>query len=153
MTSDNPPTGTLQYQLEVEIHASSDRVWKALTEETNAWWLSDFHMVGEGSVVSLDARAGGLLVESKPDGGSLLWYTVQMVMPGKSLHLVGHLAPEWGGPATTMLELVLEQQGDVTRLIVRDALFGRVNQDSAKSLEEGWTTLFSDGLRKYVERA
>ena len=152
MSSQNLPVQVLKYELQIPIDASKAKVWKALTEETNAWWLPDFHMVGEDSVVSLQARAGGQLIESKAGGGSLLGYTVHMCDPGQSLHLVGFMAPEWGGPATTMLELSLEETDTGTRLVVRDALFGHVSESTAKSLEEGWGKLFGQGLKEHVER-
>ena len=141
----------LRYELEIRIKATAERVWAALTEETNAWWLADFHMVGEGSVVKFDARAGGHLIETMAGGGSLLWYTVNMCIPQRSIHLVGHMAPEWGGPATTMLELALVEGDGVTHLRVSDALFGNVSASTAKSLEDGWRQLFGDGLGAYVE--
>ena len=98
--------GVARYELEVEIQASPDAVWAALVQETNAWWLPDFHMVGAGSTVTLDARAGGGLIEARPDGAELLWCTVQWIDPGaRTLLLVGHLAPDWGGPTTTFLKL------------------------------------------------
>ncbi len=139
------------YELEIVIDATPEEVWRALTEETNAWWLPDFHMMGEGSVVTFDARAGGQLVERTEPGGSLLWYTVQMCTPHVSLHLVGHIAPEWGGPATTMLRLGLEERDGGTVLVVQDATFGHTSAETAKSLEDGWRQLFTDGLKRYVE--
>ena len=75
MSSETAPR-ILQYELEISMRAPRERVWGALTDEINAWWLPDFHVVGPESVVTLDARAGGGLVEALPDGGSLLWYTV-----------------------------------------------------------------------------
>lgn len=140
-----------RYELEVAIDADRERVWRALTEETDAWWLPDFHMVAADSVVELEACAGGGLVEHRPGGGSLLWYTVQMCAPGETLHLVGHLAPAWGGPATTMLELTLEERDGGTVLRVRDALFGHVTDDTARSLADGWRQLFGDGLKAHAE--
>ncbi len=151
MSSETLPVQTLKYELQIPIDAPKAVVWKALTEETNAWWLPDFHMVDADSVVSLQARAGGQLIESKADGGSLLWYTVQMCVPGESIHLVGFMAPEWGGPATTMLELSLQENDGGTMLMVRDALFGQVTESTAKSLEDGWGKLFGQGLRGHVE--
>ena len=152
MSSETLPVQALMYELQISIDAPKAVVWRALTEETNAWWLPDFHMVGEGSVVSLEARAGGHLIESRAEGGSLLWYTVHMCVPEKSLHLVGFMAPEWGGPATTMLELSLKETDTGTRLVVRDALFGHVTESTAKSLEEGWGKLFGKGLKEHAER-
>ena len=74
-----------------------------------------------------------------------------MCTPGESLHLVGHIAPQWGGPATTMLRVALEDDGQGTRLRIADALFGNVTGDGAASLEAGWRALFGDGLKAHVE--
>lgn len=153
MSATSMETRALSYELEVPVAAPRDAVWIALVDETNAWWLPDFHMVGTDSVVSFDARAGGQLIESTPAGGSLLWYTVAMCTPGESLHLVGHIAPEWGGPATTMLRLSLEERDGGTVLKVTDALFGNVSEGSAAAQEEGWLALFGDGLKNHVEAA
>ena len=153
MSGQQMDTRAVSYEFEVEMKASADRVWRALVEETDAWWLPDFHMVGEGSKVHLDARAGGHLIEEQPGGGSLMWYTVQMCSPGQSLHLVGHLGAEWGGPATTMLSLTLEERGDTTVLTVKDALHGHVSKTAPDSLEAGWRQLFTDGLSAYLSRA
>lgn len=114
----------LQCELEIRIRPPREQVREAITEETDVWWLPDFHVVGLDSVVTLDTCASGHLIEALPDGGSLTWYTGQMSVSGKSLHLVGHLAPGWGGPSTTRLEL---------------------------SLEEGWKTLPGEGLRAHAE--
>jgi uncharacterized protein YndB with AHSA1/START domain len=141
------------YELEVHIDAPPNRVWQAITAETNAWWLPDFHMVGEGSTVTLDTRAGGGLIEHLEGGGSLLWYTVQWCRPQEfTLYLIGQTARDWGGPATSHLKLQIEPRGtDACTLKVSDALHGHVTEGSARSLEEGWTTLYSDGLKRYCE--
>jgi len=144
-------TRAKKYQLEIVIDAATDVVWRALVDEMDAWWLPDFHMLGEGSVVTFDATAGGHLIERKEDGGSLLWYTVSMCTPGESLHLVGHLAPAFGGPATTMLHLALAERDGATVLSVEDALFGHFSDETVTSLEAGWGQLFGDGLKRHVE--
>lgn len=140
-----------QYELEIRIDGSRDKVWKALTEETNAWWLPDFHMVGEGSVVHFDARAGGQMIESRADGGSLLWFTVQWCTPGEVLHLSGHVAPDWGGPATSLLKIALEDADGGTLVRFTDAHFGHVSDENLASLEDGWKQLLGSGLKPYVE--
>ena len=38
-----------QYEFEIPIGRPPADVWRALTAEIQAWWLPDFHMVGEGS--------------------------------------------------------------------------------------------------------
>jgi uncharacterized protein YndB with AHSA1/START domain len=125
--------------------------WRALTDDVNTWWLADFHMLSPDSVVSFEARAGGALLEQGTDGRSLLWYTVQMAVPNESLHLVGHIGPDWGGPATSMLSLTLETRGVETVLSVRDALFGHTTDELVDSLCNGWRQLFTDDLKAHLE--
>ena len=138
-----------QYELEIEIKADRERVWQALTGETDAWWLPDFRSLGD-SVVTLDPVPGGGLTESCADGRSLLWYTVQMIVPSESMYLVGHTAPDWGGPTLSMLKLELQDRGEGCALLVSDALLGRVSDTQASSLSDGWRQLFGDGLGRYV---
>ena len=146
--------GAAQYELEISIDAPIERVWQALTEETNAWWLPDFHMVGEGSTVTLDTQAGGGLVEHLEGGGSLLWYTVHWCQPQNYvLYLVGHTDADWGGPATSHLKLMLVPRGaDGCTLQVTDSRHGHVDEENVRSLQEGWTQLFRDGLKQFAER-
>ncbi len=144
--------GVAQYDLEIEIGADTGRVWEALTVEINAWWLPDFHMVDPKSVLTFDARAGGHLIEEIPGGGSLLWYTVHWINSGeKTIHMVGQIAPDWGGPATSFLRLVLNERDDGCVLLVSDAHHGNIDDNNLKNLQEGWSALFSDGLKRFVE--
>ena len=139
------------YEMEIPIEAPRERVWRALTEEINAWWLPDFHMTGEGSVVTFEARAGGQLYERHENGKSLLWCTVTMCDPGVSIQMFGHIAPDWGGPTASMLKFHLEDRDSGTLFRITDALFGHVSDDSVESLQGGWRWLMTDGLKAYVE--
>ena len=143
-----------KYDLEIEIEASRDRVWKAIFEETNLWWLPDFHVAGPDSVVTFDPKAGGRgLIEETSDGGGLLWYSVQMYLPSDfKIYLVGHIAPEWGGPTTSSLKLALVESENGCTLQVTDARHGNVDEKQVQSYQDGWTQLFSDGLKKFVEK-
>lgn len=145
--------GVASYELSVEIDASPEQVWKALIDETNAWWLPDFHMVGAGSTIAFEPRAGGGLIETLPDGGSLLWCTVHWIRPAERvIYLVGHSAPDWGGPYTSHLKLTVEARGMESLLKVTDAHTGNIDDKNLESLHSGWTTLFTDGLKRYVEK-
>jgi hypothetical protein len=142
-----------QYELEIAIDAPCARVWQAIFEETNAWWLPEFHMIGEGSVVTFEARAGGALIEQLPGGGSLLWATVHMCQPEAfTVYLFGHTAPEWGGPTTSSMKFALEATGEKSCVLkVTDARHGHIDEENLKQLQHGWTWLFTDGLKKFVE--
>jgi len=147
------PASVAQYELEVEIDADPDRVWRAMIEEIDAWWLPDFHMVAPGSTVRFEARAGGGIVEESPDGGSLLWCMVHWINPAqRTVHLVGHIAPDWGGPSANHLKFAIEARGRGSVVRITDAHFGHVSEPNLASLEQGWAALFRDGLKAFVEK-
>lgn len=138
--------------MQVEINAPRERVWKALIEETNAWWLPDFHMTGAGSTVTFNSNAGEGLVEHHASGSSLLWYTVHWYRPDEfAVHLVGEIAPDWGGPATSHLKLSVDEQDGKSVFHLADAHSGHINHAGLKSLYDGWTQLFTDGLKRFIE--
>ncbi len=139
-----------QFELEVELRASPEKAWRALTEEIDKWWLPDFRATGEGSVVRLETRAGGSLVEETPDGNELVWYTVQMVTPGSRLYLVGHAAADWGGPNVSMLKIALAPQGKGSVLTISDSIVGRINDAQLEGIADGWKALFGKGFADYV---
>lgn len=141
------------YAFRVDIQAEADRVWTALLRETNHWWTPDFRMVAPDSLVAWEAEAGGKLTESHPTLGGLLWYTVQWIQPHeRTLYMVGYIDQDWGGPTTSHQKITIEPQADGTSLLhLRDSLHGRVNDASVDSLQSGWTALYTDGLKKYVE--
>ncbi|MEM9480217.1 MAG: hypothetical protein AAGA58_11250, partial [Verrucomicrobiota bacterium] len=84
----------------------------------------------------------------------LQWYAVQCYLPAqKKLYLVGHLAPEFGGPSTTSMTLSLEEfDGDRCRLSIHDAHLGNVDQKTIDSLSSGWDQIFREGLKRHVEQ-
>ena len=109
-------------------------------------------MLGPDSLVTLEPRAGGRLFEQNGDR-ELLWYTVLSIHPHESLNLVGHCTPDFGGPLTTMMTIRLAPDGDATTVTVTDALYGRLTEGTANSLQSGWKQLFGDGLKTFVETA
>jgi hypothetical protein len=148
-------TRCVQYELEIQIRASRQTVWQAIIEETNIWWLPDFHMVDEASTVEFDVRPGGRgLVEYHDEGAFLAWYSVQFYLPEQfKVYLLGNVAPDWGGPSTSNLCLALEECDDGCLLKVSDAHHGCVSDQYVDSLRSGWGRLFGEGLRDYVERS
>lgn len=140
-----------RYQFEVTINRSAVDLWALMIDEIDAWWINDFRALGEGSTMTLNAEAGGQLIEATVDDSGLEWYRVQMVSPGNSIYLVGDMAPDWGGPTTSMLKLAVEDRDNGAALIVSDALLGNVTKASVKSAESGWKTLFGTGLKVFAE--
>lgn len=145
-------TNIVKYQFELPIKRSASDIWSIMIDRIDDWWMSDFRALGEGSNVTLTALVGGQLIETGADGSALEWYRVQMVSPGKALYLVGYMAPDWGGPTTSMLKLSVEDRDQGSVLNVSDALMGNVTEKSASSAEGGWKMLFGDGLKAFAEK-
>lgn len=149
MTTTLTPCQTVVYTLEFDVDAPPSDVWDVFTNEIGAWWRPDFCAFGPGSTMEFDLKAGGSLIERHEGGGALLWYRVQMVVPGSQLHFVGHTGVDWGGPMTSMLTLTFAERGDGTVLTVRDALFGAVTEDDVANYQGGWTSIFT-AMKEYV---
>ncbi|MEP2736037.1 MAG: hypothetical protein ABJP34_07035 [Erythrobacter sp.] len=145
-------TKIVKYQFELPIKRNASDIWSIMTDRIDEWWMSDFRALGEGSNVTLSALVGGQLIETGADGSALEWYRVQMVTPGKALYLVGYMAPDWGGPTTSMLKLSVEDHDQGSVLNVADALIGNVTEKSASSAKGGWKMLFGDGLKAFAEK-
>ena len=141
-----------KYQFDIAINSPVSKVWATMFEQINDWWMADYRALGSDSVISLEAKTGSTLLESSADGSSLEWYRVQMCTPNQSLYLVGYLAPDWGGPTTSMLKLSLAEDGDNCVLTVSDALLGNVTENSANSAKNGWQEMFETGLKQFVEQ-
>lgn len=141
-------------EIEVAIKAPRAEVWKTIFEETDHWWLPDFRVAGTDSKVTFDPTPGGKgLIETTADGGGLQWFATQMYVPSDfKIYVVGHIAPEWGGPATSNLKLALSETETGCILQVSDSRHGNVDPAQVKSYEDGWNQLFTDGLKAYVEK-
>jgi uncharacterized protein YndB with AHSA1/START domain len=139
------------YELAITIEKPRAAVWKALTAETNNWWLPSFHMMGEGSIVSMRAEAGGGLIEKREGGGSTEWFAIKKVEPNKAIEM---MSSKWyAGASMNLFKINLADEGKGTRLTVTDAHIGIVDEKSIGNLEHGWTELFTQGLKKYCEGA
>lgn len=148
------PANCCNFEMEIAMDAPRERVWRAIISEIALWWLPDFHVAGSDSKISFDPRPGGRgLVEDTANGGGLQWFTVQMYLPDQfKIYMVGHIAPEWGGPSTSNLMFALEEaeSGCVFKLV--DSRHGNVDEKQVQSYKDGWNQLFTDGLKAYVEK-
>jgi len=141
------------YELRLEIAAPRDVVWATLCD-TASWWLREFRMVEGSTGPILEPHAGGRFYEKGSNGAELLWFHVSWITPPKSLELAGTISPPFGGPASTLVHVRLAEAdgGRSTTLVLRDHLFGNVEDKMVASLESGWISLFRDGLKAHVEK-
>lgn len=140
-----------QIDLTIPIEASTQRIWKALVDESTDWWNRDF-LVGPGAKgFYIEPKVGGRVYEDWGEGTGTLWYTVTGVRTGEYLELVGHVFPGFGGPITSMLRLSLTASGSGTLLKLTDGLLGRLTDEKVQMITDGWRQLFEIGFKQYVE--
>lgn len=139
-----------QVELEIIIAGSTERVWKALVEETTFWWPRDFYTSPQTKGFHLEPKLGGKMYEDLGEGAGVIWYEVFAINPTHSLDLKGYLAVPYG-PAFSLLHLELKASGKKTVLMLSDSTFG-ISTDGRESKLAGWKQLFEDGLKGYVEK-
>ena len=148
----------VRIELEFPIAAAPQRVWDALVKETGKWWPRDFYSDARAINMVCEPRLGGRLYEDWGGGGEgrgRTWYTIQTFDPPRVLEMAGHLYPAYGGPSVTLvrIELVAEGGGEAgTRLKLSDAVVGRADEGTKRSLEEGWRALVGVGLKENFEK-
>jgi len=140
-----------KYSFDIPINRPSTEVWPLLFSHINDWWMNDYRALGADSEMSFKPEVGASMIEKGKNGEALEWYRIQMIVPGQSVYLVGFLAADWGGPATTMLKLALNDTESGCTLSVSDALQGDVSTSVAGGTQDGWREIFDDGFRQFVE--
>jgi hypothetical protein len=146
------PARTATLSVSIVIEATKDRVWEAMIDEVDAWWLPQYRMAPGSKRIVLEPRAGGRFYEESPSGG-LLWYTVQMVAAGESIDMHGYLAARYGGPAISLLHISLSELNGKTTITIEDSLIGGFGDAMTTQTHAGWTELFGAGLKAYIERS
>lgn len=137
--------------LAFDVGAKRERVWRAITAETAAWWPKDMLVGGAESKLSFDARLGGRLSEEWGQGAGLTWYTVIAIEPLSTIDLAGHVTPRFGGPAISQLHIALSDRDGGTRISITDGVLGPARQDTQKRITEGWSLVFGNALSKYLD--
>lgn len=145
------PAHVTDIALEVEIAATPQAVWQALTDDIGRWWPGSFYC-GSGSGETpprflLEARPGGRMWEDHGGGDGLLWANVINVRHGATLELAG---TSWG-PCTSLFRFELSASDDGTKLRFTESMFGRVDEAGAASKDKGWRFLFDGCLRAHLE--
>jgi len=81
--------GGLVVRSAVEVAATPDAVYEALTSGIAAWWPGSQTWSGNSRNLSMDARAGGCFCEKLSNGGSVQTMQVVYAEPGALLRLSG----------------------------------------------------------------
>ena len=144
-------TCAMKYAFEVEIKATSEKVWKLLTHGIATWWPVHFHSSEETKQFTMEPRVGGMIFEDQGDGNGVLWGTILQFDAPRRLQFKGALFPDYGGPGDYHLSIALSATDGGCLLKVDDALCGYITDENAESLETGWKELFGEHLKRAAE--
>ena len=139
-------------KMEITIDAPVSKVWRALTENIGAWWPDDFYAGGQPGQRNflLEVEAGGRMHETWGSKGGVLWGTVISCDPEKSLQILGHTFPNWGGPTQWYGTWTLDAAGDQTTLGFSESAIGHVSSSGMDEKDKGWRFLWAT-LKAHVE--
>ena len=144
------PANCVRHVIDITIDAPPARVWRALTEEINNWWLPEFRMAKNSQRLRLEPKIGGRWCEEAPGGAGILWGTIIGVTKGSSIQAIGHVAPPWGAD-TWICSMDIEETDTGTAFRFSEVVMGDLTQEQADEIEHGWNWLFTDGLKAYCE--
>jgi len=140
-----------QVEIQVTINAPQQRVWQALLYETPQWWRKDFFTSPKTKAFVIEPRVGGRAYEDYGDGNGAMWFTVNLLDAPNRLQWVGHMGGSFSGPAISIVEINLEESGNLTVLKLRDQLVGKANDQSIEQMTSGWKMLMEEALKQHVE--
>ena len=69
-------THAVKYAFEIDIAASSEKIWNLLTHNIATWWPEHFHSSEETKQFTMEPRVGGMIFEDQGDGNGVLWGTI-----------------------------------------------------------------------------
>jgi DNA-binding transcriptional ArsR family regulator/uncharacterized protein YndB with AHSA1/START domain len=133
---------------EIEIAATRDKVWDALTKDIGQWWAMRSVEEGKGEI-TFDAKVGGQLRETNGNDGAL-WGTVVHLQTGVMLQLTG----AYGLTSRLISGLItyeLEERGDKTLVKLSHKAIGYELGDTGAKYTEGWKMLLGTYLKAFLE--
>lgn len=139
--------GSFRVEQEVVVHAPRERVFSALTGEIGKWWC---HRCGDaGSVLSLEAEAGGRFMETWAKG-SVLWGVVTRLEAPAVLRLSGPLGMHTPVSSVYQFTLDVHDSGRSTLLKLSHRVNGEIDTYWHDAHERGWKELWVT-LKQWVE--
>jgi DNA-binding transcriptional ArsR family regulator/uncharacterized protein YndB with AHSA1/START domain len=140
-------TRTMSIEQQHTIAAPAARVFRALTEEIDAWWSP--RLYDAPSTVKLEPHVGGRFYEEH-DGQTALWAILRRFEPGKKLMLDGPLGFET--PVASISTFELEEHAGKTTVRVSHRAIGEITDEQIAGYAEGWKVLMQTRLPDWVER-
>lgn len=135
-------------QLEVELPAAVDRVFRALTDEIDYWWS---YRIGADSTMILEPQVGGRFFESFSSGGGALYAIVTYLKPGQEIRLDGSMGLAQEGPNNVVHIALQSLSPETTRLTLTHRFVDQVGALTVDTFKRSWVELLAQHLTTFVQ--
>lgn len=135
---------------EVQIDATPNRVFEALTKDVAAWWGAPYQISETAKTIILEPKLGGRFYEDWGSGQGALWATVTQLKQNEILELTGPIG--MSGAVQGIACIALEAKGKATLVKLSHRAVGEVNEQKQKGYSAGWQDLLGKRLKEFVEK-
>lgn len=144
------PLTTIEFEQDIEIGAPPSAVFVGLTDDIGEWFGPPYVQTGEDAMdVVLDAKPGGLWVETTKAGGGAVWGVVQEVRRDQVLAIEGRMGMRPAIFSRTVFTLTPKTGGCVLNLSFRAV--GSFTEEHEHMFTEGLKDMFGNRLKTYAE--
>lgn len=143
--------GSFLIEQELILPASPEAVYDTVTGDISPWW--DHSFSGKPKKLYIEARPGGGFYEIFDDAGNgVLHATVIYAERGKKLRFTGPLGFS-GTPLDMVTTYDLKPEGTGTRFHLTVAATGKVDESTAKLVDQVWQHFLVERIKPYIESA
>jgi len=135
-------------ELEVNLPATADRVFRALTDEIDSWW--SYRIVAD-SRMELEPRVGGRFLENFKDGGGALYALVIFLKPGEEIHLSGSMGLSQEGANHLIQFAVHPLSAESARLRFSHRFSGQIDTLTVDTFKRSWVELLTQHLPAFIQ--
>lgn len=135
-------------ELELELQASPERVFQALTDEIDSWWGYRFAV---GSHMYLEPHVGGRFFEAFDNGGGALYAHVTYLRPSEEIRLSGSMGLADDGDNHIVHIALRQKQPETTHLRLIHRFLRGESAITVDTFKRSWVELLTQHLRSFVE--
>jgi uncharacterized protein YndB with AHSA1/START domain len=142
-------TSIVDIRQEVELPATPERVFRALTSEIGRWWTSPFRQTGPDSRLELIPEIGAPMIEYGAGGHQAIWGRIEEIQPPAKLYLCGRFAML--GAVAGRVHFDLQPVANGCKLTVTHQAVGPIAESIREAFVAGWRELIDRRLRAHLE--
>jgi hypothetical protein len=147
--------GAEPIEISIDVDALPTVCFERFTEGFGQWWPTLTHSLSRHADTrcALEAREGGRLFETAPDGTLHLWGTVTRIIPGKSLRFSWHPGRE--AESAQWVDVSFEAAGPGSRVVLVHGgweALGEIAPILRREYAHGWQHVFGELFGSYARR-